>query len=167
MCIGFVPGTFIIEFILHGVLRFGSPTSEQVNRYVAIAAVVGAMTAAILGGTIGERAVSGGGRPIPSGKDRKFFQPLGLLAGLAGGAIFGATCAYLFVYGSHPTDAHDARILACIAAVLLRHRRRVRWIERLDDDWWRTRRMDRLWDWLRPGVPAYSQVKPVSRLPEV
>jgi hypothetical protein len=118
MCIGLFPGTLIIGFILHAVLRLGSPTQERVNLYFAISAIAGAITGAILGVTIGERELSTGSSQASSGVTRRLFHPLGLLNGLACGAIFGATFASLFVYSSHPTDAHDALVVTCIAAVL-------------------------------------------------
>jgi len=118
MCIGLCPGTLVIAFILDAVLRFGSPTQERVNLYFSISALVGAILGAILGVTIGERQISSGAGQISSGANRKFFHPLGMLVGLVCGAIFGAAFASLFVYSSHPTDAHDAFVVTCVAAVL-------------------------------------------------
>jgi hypothetical protein len=118
MCIGLFPGTLIIAFILHAVLRFASPTQEKVNLYFTLSAIAGAITGAILGVTIGEREISSSAKQVSGMADRRFFHPLGLLIGLACGAILGATFAYLFVYSPHPRDAHGAFVLTCIAAVL-------------------------------------------------
>jgi hypothetical protein len=118
MCIGLVPGTLIIVFIVHVVLPLGSPTQERVNLYFAVSAIVGAILGAALGLTIGERELSSGSTQVSDGVNRRFFHPLGLLIGLACGAMFGATFASLFVYSPHPRDAHDAFLLTCIAAVL-------------------------------------------------
>ena len=80
--------------------------------------MIGAVTGAILGITIGDKDISSGKNDISSGARRKLFHPLGMLIGLVCGAILGATFAILFVYSSHPTDAHDTIIISCIAAIL-------------------------------------------------
>ena len=107
--------SFSMSFYTHtSVLRL----KLRRNLYFAISAIVGAILGAILGVTIGERQISSGAGQIPSGANRKFFHPLGMLVGLVCGAIFGAAFASLFVYSPHPTDAHDAFVVTCIAAVL-------------------------------------------------
>ncbi len=120
MCIGFFPGTLVLVFILHVVLHsyFGSPAQAERTLYFGISAIVGAILGAISGVTIGERQVASGAGQIPSGANRRFFHPLGMFVGLVCGAIFGAAFASLFVYSSHPTDAHDALVVTCIAAVI-------------------------------------------------
>jgi MFS family permease len=118
MCIGLFPGTLIVAFIVHAVLRLGSPSQERVNLYFAVSAIAGAILGAILGLTIRERELSSGARQSPSGANRKLFHPLGLLIGLACGTIFGATFSTLFVYSPHPADAHAALVVTCIAAIL-------------------------------------------------
>ncbi len=118
MCIGLFPGTLVVLFVVHAVLRLGSPTQERVNLYFALSAIAGAILGSIFGVSIGEREVSSGARQIPSETTGKFFHPLGMLVGLVCGAIFGAAFASLFVYRPHPTDAHDTLVVTCIAAVL-------------------------------------------------
>jgi hypothetical protein len=118
ICVGLFPGILIVAFIVHAVLRLGSPSQERFNLYFAVSAIAGAISGAILGLTIGERELSSGSRQVSDDVNRRFFHPLGLLIGLACGAIFGATFASLFVYSPRPTDAHAALVITCIAAIL-------------------------------------------------
>jgi hypothetical protein len=120
MCIGVFPGTLVLVFILHVVLHpyFGSPAQGERNLYFTISAMMGAVTGAILGITIGEKEISGGEKKITSGARRKLFHPLGMLIGLICGATLGATFASLFVYSPNQSDAHDSLIITCSAAII-------------------------------------------------